>query len=316
MVADVLYDGNLSQQGDVHLLGQLLDALLAEEEVLLVGMLGWREPSHVFYQAEDGHVDLLVLIHINTLACIRKSHLLWGADDDGTRDGERLHEGEVDVAGAGRCIEDEVVKVAPVGVADELFECVASHAASPKRGLVGVDEESDAQHLDAVLFDGDDEVASVDVLAVRTCVLHLEHLGHGGTEDVAVENANAMAQTCQGNGQVGCHGALTYAALPAAYGNDVLYARQEVWQVGTWSLQSFRLDFHFGILAGKGVDGRLASLDDRLHERIGGLVEDEGERDVKACDAQVILDHLHLHDVLARARVAYRGQGIHDEFGI
>ena len=34
------------------------------------------------------------------------------------------------------------------------------------------------------------------------------------------------------------------------------------------------------------------------------------------CYAQVVLHHLHLHNVLARAGVSHRSKGIHDEFGI
>ena len=279
-------------------------------------MLCRREPCHVLHQSQDGHIDLLVLVHVDTLACVSQSHLLGRAHDDGPRDGQRLHEGEVDVAGAGRRVEDEVVEFTPVGIPDELLEGVAGHASAPQCSLFGVDEEADAQHLDAILLDGDDEVAPLDVLAVGTCVLYLEHLGYGGTEDVAVQQSHPVPQTGQRDSQVGGHGALAHASLAAAHGDDVLHSRQQVGQVRTRCLQALGLDFHLSILGGKGMNGSLAGLDDGLDEGVGGLVEDEGEADVQAADAQVVLHHLHLHDVLARARVAYRGQGIHDEFGI
>ena len=125
---------------------------------------------------------------------------MWRADDDGTRDGERLEQGQVDVTGARRGVEDEVVQVAPVGVAHQLLQGVAGHAATPQGSLFGVDKETDGEQLQPVLLDGDDEVATIDAFGVGTGVFHLEHLGNGGPEDVSVEQAHLVAQLHQGHG--------------------------------------------------------------------------------------------------------------------
>ena len=47
-----------------------------------------------------------------------------GGDDDGSRDADGLQEGQMDVARAGRSVEDEVVEVAPLSLCDELLEGV------------------------------------------------------------------------------------------------------------------------------------------------------------------------------------------------
>ena len=69
-LADALHDGNLSKQGYLQLLGQLFAALFAEEVVAVLGQFGRGEPGHVLHQTKDGHVDLLVGVHIHSLAGI------------------------------------------------------------------------------------------------------------------------------------------------------------------------------------------------------------------------------------------------------
>ena len=109
IVADALNEGNLCQQGHVHLLGKALATFLTKDVILVLGKLGGGEPRHVLNLSQDGHVDLLVAIHIDTLTGIGKGYLLWGRHDDGSRDGERLQQRKMDIAGAWRGVEDEVI---------------------------------------------------------------------------------------------------------------------------------------------------------------------------------------------------------------
>ena len=84
VVADALYERDLCQQGHVHLFGQLLDI------ILVVGQFGGGEPCHILDETEDGHIDLLIAVHIDAFAGIGQSYLLRGGHDDGSRDGQRL----------------------------------------------------------------------------------------------------------------------------------------------------------------------------------------------------------------------------------
>ena len=63
----------------------------------------------------------------------------------------------MDVAGAWRCVEDEIVEFAPVGIGDELFQRIRGHAAAPEGGGSGGDEETNRQELDTILLDGDND---------------------------------------------------------------------------------------------------------------------------------------------------------------
>ena len=58
------------------------------------------------------------------------------------------------------------------------------------------------------------------------------------------------------------------------------------------------------------MDGGLSGLDEGFQKRVRRLVEEERETDMQSCDAQVVLNHSHLNDVLARAGIAHRLQRI------
>ena len=136
VLTDALHERNLGEQWDMQFVGKLLAAFLAEDIILVFGQFGRREPCHVLHHTEDGHVHLVVLIHVDTLARIGESHTLRCAHDYGTRNGECLQERQMDIARTWRSVEDEIVQVAPVGVGDELLQCVGRHSAAPQGGSV------------------------------------------------------------------------------------------------------------------------------------------------------------------------------------
>ena len=76
VVADALNERYLGEQRYLHLLGKLLAAFLTEDLITVLRQLGRGEPRHILDESEDGHVDLFVAIHIDTLAGIGKSYLL------------------------------------------------------------------------------------------------------------------------------------------------------------------------------------------------------------------------------------------------
>src|SRR5665647_3590420 len=47
-----------------------------------------------------------------------------------------LRQGQLDVAGAGRQVDDQVIQVFPVGLAQELLQRLRRHRAAPDHGLV------------------------------------------------------------------------------------------------------------------------------------------------------------------------------------
>ena len=185
-VADALNQRYLCQQGHVHFLGQLLAAFLAEDIVAVLRQFGRREPCHVLDKSQDRHVDLLVAIHVNSLACIGQRHLLGRADDNGTRDGQRLQQCQVDIRGTRGCVQDKVVQFAPVGIGNELFQRIGGHTATPEGSRLGIDEETDAEQFDAIGLHRLNELATIHLDSIGAGILHVEHLRHRRSEDIGV----------------------------------------------------------------------------------------------------------------------------------
>ena len=151
----------------------------------------------------------------------------------------------MDVARAGRGVEDEVVECAPVGITYQLLQCIARHAAPPQCSRAGVNKEPDGEQLDAILLNRYNEVASLHALGIGAGIFYMEHLGHRGTEDVGVEQSYAMSQFGQCDSQVGCYGALAHTALAARYSHYVLDLRQQLAYLGAWCLPALGGDGYF-----------------------------------------------------------------------
>ena len=106
---DTLHERNLGEQWGLHLLGESLAAFLAEDIISVLGQFGWRKPCHILHQTENRHVYLIVSLHVDTLAVICQSHVLWCAYYHSSRNGKCLKQSEMDVARAWGSVEDEIV---------------------------------------------------------------------------------------------------------------------------------------------------------------------------------------------------------------
>ena len=99
----------------------------------------------------------------------------------------------MDVTGARRGIQHEIIQFAPVGIGYQLFQRVAGHTATPQRSLIRVYKETDGKQFDTVFLDRYNQVATVHFFGIRTGVFHLEHLRHRRTEDIRIEQTYLVA---------------------------------------------------------------------------------------------------------------------------
>ncbi len=98
--------------------------------------------------------------------------------------GTGLREAQLNIAGAGRHVDDEVVELAPQRVVQNLVEGADDHRTAPDHGLVFVDEEADRVHLDAVRGDRMHLVAADDL---RTLAADAKHHGLAWAVNVRIE---------------------------------------------------------------------------------------------------------------------------------
>ena len=163
---------------------------------------------HVFDDAKDWHIHAAE--HCQRLGHIRKGHILWCGHKDASSNRHRLRQRELCIRGSRRQVNDEIVEVAPLHVAQELLNRATDKGAAPNDRLTLGDEELNGDDLDAVALDRLDLAARARLRGAD----RPHHLGNVRPGDVSVEKADTGAALGQGHGQVHRDGALADAALP------------------------------------------------------------------------------------------------------
>ena len=171
--------------------------------------------GHVLDQPEHGDVELLE--HLQRLARIQGGDVLRRGHDHRAGHRDLLRHGQLDVAGARRQVDHQVVEVAPAGVVEQLGQRRGRHRPAPDHRRVLVDQQADRHRLDAV------RAHRLDGLAVGTVgpARQAQHRRHAGAVDVGIQHAHRQPFRGQRQRQVHRGGGLAHPALAGADGDDV-----------------------------------------------------------------------------------------------
>ncbi len=148
----------------------------------------------------------------------------WGVVTTTAPVSQSLNKSQMYVAGSGRHVDEEIVKLAPVGLLDKLPERVGSHCPAPDGRTGWIDYKTDRQHLDTICLRWNYEIAAVDLMHVQLGGFKPEHLRQRRPEDIGVEQSYRITLGGECHGQIGGHSAFSHTALSAAHGNDVLHS--------------------------------------------------------------------------------------------
>ena len=254
-------------------------------------MRGRGEPCHVLDKAQDGNIDFVAGEHGYGFACVGECYLLRGRDDDSAGNSKGLHQCQVYVRCAGGHVDDKVVKVAPVGLFDQLFQGVRGQGAAPQDGRVTVDEKAYREQAHAEGFGRDNQIAAVGgFVHIYLGVFQSEHLGDRWSENIGVKESDTVSFACERYGEVSGDRRLADAAFARGHGDDVAYAGEHG---GFFDgcLTDFGVDGDVAVFAAVEMYGGFGAFDKRAHEGVGGTVEYQRERHAVAVDADVIFDH-------------------------
>ncbi len=106
---------------------------------------------------------------LQALPRIEQRDVLRRRHDHGAGHRHLLRQRQLDVAGAGRHVDDQVVEVAPVRLLEQLRQRLRDDRAAPHHRLVGIDQEADRDRLDAVTLHRLHRLAVVRLAACRRC---------------------------------------------------------------------------------------------------------------------------------------------------
>ena len=140
--------------------------------------------------------------------------------DHGSGQGDRLHHRELDVAGARRQVEHEIIQMAPVHLPQELLRVAGDKRPAEHHGRAGIREKAHGHQFHAVTLDRDDAV----VVRRGGLLRGPEHERDARAVEVAVAEPCARPAETQGLGEVRRNGAFAHAPLATRNGNHMIDA--------------------------------------------------------------------------------------------
>ena len=177
--------------------------------------------GHVFHQAQDR--DTHFFEHLDALFGVQQGDVLRRGHDHGARHGHALAQGELDVTGARRHVDDQIIQLFPVGLAQELLQRLGGHRAAPDHGLVLIDQKTDRHDLHAVVFH---RLHGLAIFAFRS-TFDAHHHGLAGAVDVGIEQTDLGTLGSQRQRQINGGGAFAHTAFARGHSHDVFHLRQQ-----------------------------------------------------------------------------------------
>ncbi len=90
------------------------------ENIVALAAIGTEKVAHVFHDTEHGNIYFAE--HGDRFDGIEQSNILRCAHDDSAGERQQLRQCQGNVAGAGWHINNQVIKLTPVGVAEQLCD--------------------------------------------------------------------------------------------------------------------------------------------------------------------------------------------------
>ena len=225
-----------------------------------------RKPGHVLHQAENGPAYGRIAEHVGAFFHVGEGDGLRGRDDDGALHGDVADQGDMDVAGSRRHVDEKIVQRPPGDLENELLEGAAGHGTAPDEGLARLGEVADGNPFDAVFLGRDHQVASFLVLDhVGNIVFGAGHNGHRRAIDVRIGETDPVAEPGKGDGQVHRDGALANAAFSGSDADDMAHFPDGVegqFRLLFGGFAGDGLHLHFRPRRSLAVNGRLHRADD------------------------------------------------------
>ena len=205
----------LGQQLSVVLLRQLFGAAGAENR-LMVTTVAADMDTHVFDDAEDRNVHLLkhhdAFFRIDQRDILRRRHHYRAGDRD------ILRKSQLNVAGAWRHIQHQIIQIRPQRLLQHLQQRLAGHRTAPYHGVIvghqvadGVGGEAkfhDRRHMGAIWRGG-------------TLIFRTEHGGNRRTINIGIEDPDFRPFRGQRQRQVHRRGGFTHPTFAGADGNNI-----------------------------------------------------------------------------------------------
>ncbi len=194
---------------------------------------------------------------------------------------------------------------------EELPHGAHHHRSAPDdRGLFG-DEETDRDELKTVFLD---RVKALTAGRSRPLVHRVEHHRHGGAVDVGVEQAHAIAEPAQRDGEIRRDGRFAHPAFAAGDGDDPFRAGQPRASGLLAQLRRYRMNLQFQSVQTEVVgEGLMDPRGDLLERRLLAARMAHGYGETAGRGRRDLLDDAESNDIGGIAGIGHppeRGQNV------
>ena len=246
--------------------------------------------------------------HAYALQGVYQGNVLRRGDDDRTRQRHTLAQRQLNVPRARGHVDDEVIQVPPVGLAQQLLQGLRGHGTAPHHGLVLRHQKTYRHHLHTVGFE------RLHGFAIRAfgSARQAHHHGLAGTVNIGIQQAHTGTFSGQGQRQVGGGGGFADTAFARGHRDDVFHLRQQrhagLGRMGNHFGSDLDLDRgHARHLS----DHVLQLLLKRRPQAFGGVAQFHLKTDIAAFDLQVF-DRFAADEVLPSEGVHHGFQRVAD----
>ena len=179
-------DRQFAEDGNMMSLGDLIDVGFAEYRDLFAAVRA-GEIAHILDEAENRHIHQSS--HLDRLFHDHRDQILRTGHNDDPVYRQGLKNGQRDISGSRRHIDEHIVHITPDNIRPELGHGPGNHRAAPDDGIgLVLEQQVDRHDLDtgAGLNRQDPQL-----IADRTG-LEAEHLGNGRAGDIGVQHGDVM----------------------------------------------------------------------------------------------------------------------------
>jgi hypothetical protein len=132
----------------------------------------------------------------------------------------------MNISGSRRCVENKIIKLAPIRIVHDLSECACNHSATPNQSLVGVNKKPNRNHFNTEFFNRNNPLFSIALNHIRLFVLNTKHHWNTGPVNIAINQTHLGSAFRKPNRKIYGYRRFSDTSFSRDNSNDIFYIAQ------------------------------------------------------------------------------------------
>ena len=162
------------------------------KNIVALAIAGTQEVAHVLHDSE--HRNIRLCKHRRGLARVDKRDLLRCRHNHRSRQGDGLHNRQLDVSRAGRKVENKVIEIPPGHLTQKLLRVAGHHRPAKDRWRTIIEQKSHRHQRNPISLDRNDAILIIRCRALAST----EHDRHARSINIAIAQARSCSRLGKG----------------------------------------------------------------------------------------------------------------------